>query len=417
MVKNKQPRFFYGYVVAVAAMFVMAIMWGTFSSFGVFFKPMINEFGWTRAITSGAYSFSILISGIAGIVAGRLNDKFGPRTVIIGCGLFFGLGFVLMSLTGHIWQLYLFFGVIVAIGLSGSFVPALSTTARWFIKRRGLMCGITASGAGLGMAFIPPAATWLIASYGWRNAYIVMGIAIAASVIVVAFFLKRDPGQLGQLPYGAGEIKAESLALESGGFSMQKALHTWQFWVLCSVAFCCYVCMDTIILHIVPHATDLQISAASAAGILSIIGGFNIAGRIVMGGTGDKIGARKALIITFLLMTLSLAWLLLADEMWMFYPFAAVFGFGYAGVATLLSLGTAWLFGLSSHGVILGVIVFMSTIGSLVGPVIAGRIYDINKSYQTAFIILVIFSITGIILSVLLRPTQTGTHTTEADHL
>jgi len=401
--------------VAIAAMFVMAIMWGAFSSFGVFFKPMINDFGWTRAITSGAYSFSILISGIAGILAGRLNDKFGPRIVIIGCSLLFGLGFVLMSLIGSLWQLYLFFGVIVAIGLSGSFVPALSTTARWFIKRRGLMCGITASGAGLGMAIIPPAATWLIASYGWRSAYIIVGIAITAALIIVALFIRRDPGQMGQLPYGANEIEAESLLFESEGFSMQKALRAWQFWVLCGVAFCCYVCMDTIILHIVPHATDLRISAASAASILAVIGGFNIAGRIIMGGTGDRIGARRALIITFVLMTMSLAWLLVANKMWMFYPFAAVFGFGYAGVATLLSLGTAWLFGLSSHGIILGAIIFMSTIGSLIGPVIAGGIYDITESYQMAFLILVIFSIIGIILSILLRPTKTGTNAPAID--
>lgn len=405
MAQNNPPRFFYGYVVAVAAMFVMAIMWGAFSSFGVFFKPMLSEFGWTRAITSGAYSFSVLISGIVGILTGRLNDKLGPRIVVVGCSLLLGLGFVCMSLISSVWHMYFFFGIIAAIGLSGSFVPALSTTARWFIKRRGLMVGITASGAGLGMTFIPPAATWLIADYGWRNAYIILGIAITAALIVAALFLRRDPGQLGQLPYGANDIKPEGIVLEKEGFSLREALHTWQFWVLCGVAFCCYVCMDTIILHIVPHATDLQISAANAASILAIIGGFNIAGRIIMGGTGDRIGTRRALIITFVLMTVSLAWLLVAKRMWMFYPFAAVFGFGYAGVATLLSLGTAWLFGLSSHGVILGVIVFASTFGSLIGPVIAGGIFDITSSYYMAFLMLVVFSIIGIILSILLKPT------------
>jgi len=234
LAKGTQPRFFYGYVVAVATMFVMTIMWGTFSTFGVFFKPMLTEFGWTRAMTSGAYSFSVLISGIAGILAGRLNDKLGPRTVIMACGFFQGLGFVAMSQISAVWQIYLFFGVIVAIGLSGSFVPALSTTARWFVKRRGLMCGITASGAGLGMVIIPPVVTWLIATYGWRNAYIIMGIATIVLVIIVTQFLKRDPGQLGQLPYGADEVKVESSILEAKAFSLQEAIHAPQFWLLCA---------------------------------------------------------------------------------------------------------------------------------------------------------------------------------------
>ena len=276
------------------------------------------------------------------------------------------------------------------------------------------MCGITASGAGLGMVIIPPVVTWLIATYGWRNAYIIMGIATIVLVIIVTQFLKRDPGQLGQLPYGADEVKVESSILEAKAFSLQEAIHAPQFWLLCGVVFCCYLCMDTIVVHIVPHATDLHISAASAASILAIIGGFGIVGRIVMGSAGDRIGTKRALIITFILMTAALSWLLVVNQMWMFYPFAVVFGFGYAGVAALISLAVAWLFGLSSHGLILGVIIFTSTIGSLAGPVVAGRIFDISDSYQPAFLMLVVFGIIGIILSILLRPTTKKGETSDS---
>ncbi len=113
---------------------------------------MLTELGWTRAVTSGAFSLSITLYGLLAIGMGRLTDKFGPRLVITACGLFFGLGYLLMSQITAVWHLYLFYGVIIAIGGSGLYVPLISTVARWFVRRRGVMTGIVVSGIGLGNA-------------------------------------------------------------------------------------------------------------------------------------------------------------------------------------------------------------------------------------------------------------------------
>jgi len=134
--EDRKANFFYGYIVVAASFFIIAIMWGTMYTFGVFFKPLLAELGGTRAVTSGAYSLCYLLSGFFGMIAGSLTDRFGPRLVITGCGLFLGLGYLLMSQASAIWQLYLFFGVIVGAGMGGSFVPLVSTLSRWFIKRR-----------------------------------------------------------------------------------------------------------------------------------------------------------------------------------------------------------------------------------------------------------------------------------------
>jgi len=158
--------------------------------------------------------------------------------------------------------------------------------------------------------------------------------------------------------------------------------------------------------HIVPHATELGISATAAASIFTAIGGLGIVGRIVMGGTSDRIGCRAALAICFVLLTVTLAWLLVAKELWMLYLFAAVFGFGYGGTSALISPTVAEFFGLRSHGVILGVTTFVTTAGCAVGAVMAGSVFDTTGSYQVAFLICVALSIIGIILSALLRPSS-----------
>src|SRR4030042_41871 len=111
MVENRQLKFFYGYIIVVAAFLIMTIMWGSVYVFGVFFEPLLTEFGWSRAMTSGAFALSFVMLGLLGIVSGRMTDRFGPRKVVTVCGLFLGSGYLLISQTGAIWQIYLFYGV------------------------------------------------------------------------------------------------------------------------------------------------------------------------------------------------------------------------------------------------------------------------------------------------------------------
>ncbi len=206
----KQRRFFYGNIIVLASFLVVMIAWGTQYSFGVFFKPVLNEFGWTRAETSGAYSLSIVLLGFFGIIAGRLSDKYGPRLVVTGCGLLLGLGYILMSQLSAIWQIYLFYGVLASIGVAGSWVPLLSTIARWFVRRRGLASGIVAAGIGIGTIILPLLANKLISLYNWRTSFIIFGIISLVVYVVVAQFLRRDPAQMGLLAYGAQQENTEN---------------------------------------------------------------------------------------------------------------------------------------------------------------------------------------------------------------
>ncbi len=400
LAKNKNPKFFYGYVVVLASFIIMVLMFGTLYTFGIFFNPLLAEFGWTRAITSGAFALSFLLQGLLGMGMGRLTDRFGPRMVIVISGLFLGSGYLLMSQIGAIWQLYLFYGVIVGIGMSGTYVALMATVPRWFVKRRGMMSGIVMAGIGAGTMIMSPAANWLISKYEWRISYIIIGSIALVLIILAAQFLRRDPGQKGQLPYGADEVKTENTGLKLGEASFQEAMRNRQFWIVCVMFFCFGFSLYIVLVHVVPHAIELGISTASAASILAIIGGLSIAGKIIMGSTVDRIGSRGVMIIGFILISVALLWLLVATEIWMLYLFAAIFAFGYGGCAAAQSPMVAEMFGLRSVGAILGFASFSFTVGGAIGPFLAGWLFDMSGRYAVSFLVAAAVSIIGLILIV-----------------
>ncbi len=404
MPDRRKPAFFYGYVVVAAGQIASVLLVGPFVSFGVFFKPLSSEFAWVRATTSVAMSVATLVTGFSSIAAGRLTDKYGPRVVLIASGLFMGLGTLLMSQVSALWQLYLFYGVLVGVAMSGSEIPIVATVARWFVKRRGMMTGITKVGAGVGIMVVPLLATWLISSYGWRNAYTIIGTIALVGIVLVALLFKRDPSQIGKLPDGATEVEATGSNLNTHQFSLREAMGTRQFWTFSAAWFSFVFCMQVVILHIVPHVTDVGISTTMAATVISVIGGFSILGRLGLASLSDILGTKSVYMIIFSFLVISLVWLQFAREAWMFYLFAALYGTAHGASFALFSPMVAGLFGLQSLGTILGAILLIGTFGGLVSPVLAGRIFDIMGSYQLVFLILVVFSIVGLILISLLRP-------------
>ena len=406
MLKNRKPKVFYGYWIVSATSLIMAASYGTIYTFAIFFKPLLAEFSWTRAMISGASSLSLVVSCFLALVSGRLSDRFGPRIVVTACGFFLGLGYLLLSQTNTIWQLYLFYGVIVGIALSGFWAPLLSTVARWFVKRRGMMTGIVVSGVGVGMTILPLLTARLISSYGWRTSYIILGTIASVLIVLAAQFLRRDPSQMGRLPYGVSEIETGSSDLQARGFSLREAIHTRQFWLLCTIFSSLWFSTSAITVHIVIHSIDLGIPAISAANIPAIMGGGSIIGRMLLSSATDRIGYKPAFIIGLILMSASLLWLLVAKELWMFYLFAVIFGFAYGGVIASEAPGVAALFGLTSLGTMLGSIELVSVVFSAIGPIIAGLIFDTTSSYQPAFLIYIAVSMIAVISAIFLRPTS-----------
>jgi MFS family permease len=383
----------------------MVVSWGVYTAFGVFFKPL-TEFGWTSTMISGAFSLSMIVYGVLGIVMGNLNDRYGPRVVTALCGFLLGLGYLLMSQVSALWELYLFFGVIVGIGMSGAWVPLLSSVARWFVTRRSLMTGIVITGFGIGQVLGPPVVDRLISTYGLRLSYIILGGVILLVIGVAAQFMRRDPIQMGQMPYDANVSQQQGIKPDNSEFTLNEAVHTAQFWLVFIILFSEGFGLFTIIVHLVSYAIMLNISTASAASLLAASGGMGILGNYMLGAVADKFGNRYVCIICFLIMMAALLLLVPARELWMLYLFAIIFGFSTGGIAAVESPLVARLFGMSAHGLIYGVVHLGFTAGAMVGPVLTGYIFDVTGSYKWAFLICAAVGFLGFILSVILRPTR-----------
>jgi MFS family permease len=396
-------RFFYGYFVVGASLLIMSMMWGVYYAFGVFFKPVLNEFGWTKAMTSGAFSLASMMNGLLAVAVGGLTDKFGPRMVMTVCGLFLGLGFMLMSQISNVFHLYLFYGIFVGAGMSGSFIPLTSTVARWFFKRRGLMTGIVAAGSGIGALIGPPVASRLIPIYGWRTSYVILGSITLLVVVLSAQFIKRDPTQVGQIPYGKNQREQVGLNLRAEGLSLKEAVSSTRFWIFFTTGFCYGYCVFAIMVHITPHAIESGISAVRAANILAAIGCLSIVGKVLLGRVGDIVGNRRTLILGFILMSLALIGLVPAPIAWMLFLIAGLFGFAFGGIAVSHSPLVAELFGLRSHGVIFGVFGMSVGWGGAMGPLLTGYLFDVTNSYQMAFLLCAVISLAGILFAALLR--------------
>jgi MFS family permease len=399
-------RFFYGYVVVAVALFIMSLFWAIHYSFGIFFKHLINEFGWTRAMTSGAFSLCSIVHGLIAILMGDLTDKFGARIVITVSAFFVGLGCFLTSQVETLWHLYLFYGIIMGVGMGGSFVPLVSSVARWFIARRSLMTGIVAAGTGSGALIGPPCANRLIEMFGWRNSYAILACAVFVCVVLSAQFLRRDPAQVGQVALGQKPCKQKNLDKGISGISLRSAVYSDAFWLFFATGFCYGFCVFALMVHIAPHAIETGISPASAAKVLVTIGGLSIVGKILLGATADIIGSRRILIVGYVLMTSAFLFLVPARLASNLYLIASLFGFGYGGCTAAQPPLAAALFGLRSHGLIFGAFGVSVTIGAALGPLLTGYLFDVTASYQLAFLLCALISLSGMLLASLLKQTE-----------
>ena len=176
-IQRKQTGIFYGWWVVIAGVVVYATLLGSHQTFGVFFKPIQTEFGWSRAVTAIAFFVGGLTQSALSPVTGILSDRYGPRIVITGLGIIASTGYFLASQVQSQWQLYSYF-ILMASGMS-FWVPIQAMVSRWFTKRRGLVLGLTGIGGGLGQAVWPPLAQILIDQFGWRSAYMIMAVILA----------------------------------------------------------------------------------------------------------------------------------------------------------------------------------------------------------------------------------------------
>ena len=403
-----KDRLFYGWVVVAVCFLLTAVIFGTRYSFGVFFKSLERDFELTRAATSGVFSAYMALCCVFAVLGGWALDRYGPRLITLLMGVFTGLSLILTSQTGFVWQLFISYSLILAIGTGAGYTVLMSTTSRWFDRKRGLALGIVSSGAGVGIVAIAPFATYLITNFGWRWAFSVIGIIAGLITVSLASLLKKDPGEIGALPDGLKSYTSETGTSDGKdaqplSFSLRQALGTRSFWYLWVIWFLWSASLHFVLTHIVPHAIDLGISAAEASVVLGLVGLISVPARLIMGGVSDRIGRKVSAVICALLQAGAMMWLIWSHDLWMLYLFAVIYGVGYGGFdpPTVALIGDT--FGLRSLGVVMGALVIGWAMGAALGPAAGGLVYDVNNSYFMAFIIGALFMLASAILVYLIR--------------
>ena len=225
--------------------------------------------------------------------------------------------------------------------------------------------------------------------------------------VILAQFIKRKPGDVGQFPDGEAKIPEERQNA-SGGYSLKEAVHIPQFWITILIFFCCGFFGYSILVHIIPFSIVLGIHPAASAGLLAVIGGVSILGGFCSGALTDRIGVKKSLAFFLMMALCSLIWLFLSREIGQLYLFAVVFGLGYGSIGVSETIISVWLFGLKANALILSIIDLGLTLGAASGPLLAGYVFDLTESYRSAFILTAVISLSGLLLTLFLKPLKTA---------
>ena len=382
---SPDPSYPRGLIVAGACLvqfMVIGLMFGN----GLFVKVFETEFEWSRTIVATASSLTMLMMGVFAMGAGRLNDRYGPRIVLTISGVVYGVGYILLGQIDAIWQLFVIFGLFLALGMSTHDVVTLSVVARWFEGRRGIMTGVVKVGTAVGQISIPPILAVLIGWLGWREAVVFLGI-VAIVVLIVAAMLMRLPVR------PAGQAAAPQT-----GMTYTEAKSGPVLWRLCLAQFLFFPILLTVPFHIVAHGMDLGLTRELAAILLSVSGAASVVGRLIVGTFSDRIGGRNAYVMCFVPLIVALFLLLFIDIPWMLYAVIGIYGFGHGGLFTVVSPTVAEFFGMRAHGAIFGTVLFCGTVGGAVGPILAGWIFDTTGSYVIAFATLAAFGIGALML-------------------
>jgi len=424
MTEEKKPRLFFGWFVLGAAFFIATVAYSMRYSFSVFYPEILNEFGWSRADTAGAFSVNLLVYGIISPFVGILADRFGPRKVLVFGSVVLAVGLLALSQLHSIWQFYLLFGFIMAVGINASgFAVHYSYLPNWFILRRGLAFGVitAASGANNILASLYQR---IISSIGWRSAYgVLAAIVVVAILPLVAFVIRRTPQDKGQLPDGvAGNLKGKG-SNEAGynradlliadkewaatEWTLGRAFKANRFWFMFSSRFCFGFLVNLIMGHQPIYCQDVGFSAAFAAAVFGLSGFTLVVGNLC-GFISDRIGREVTYTIgmvgivigIFILMTAT------ASQPWLLYLYVIFWGLflGVAGPAAFATQADLFSFGGRRYGAINGFFIFGYGIGGMIGPWLGGYIFDVSKSYDLAFIIVIIASIASCIFLWLAAP-------------
>jgi len=374
----------YKWIIVAISFFTLFMTYGILFSIGLYFKPLTEEFNWSRTEISLAISIAMIVFGIFQPFMGGLIDKYGPKKVLTVSVFVLGVSLSLMPHISELWELYFVFGFLAGIGFSGSTVLSNSViVSRWFTEKRGLALGVSSTGVSAGQLLILPISMYVILSYGWRASFFLIGsIMLFVILPLILLFVKNNPENEVNLNRGP-RVPIESPRI-------RQYFKTRPFWQLLLGFYVCGFTAHGQVIHFPIFFSGLGVSEMFAANIIGMVGGTSILGILFMSFLFDRIGGKNPLAATYLLRSLAVL-LLVVFIFWrdvsILYIFILLYGFAYFATVPLVSGLVRKIYGQSVMGSLLGLIWFSHALGQASGIFVSAAIYDYTGSYFYAFVI------------------------------
>jgi MFS family permease len=421
-VRQKKPRFFYGWYVVLASFLAHIAYAEQHSSIlGVFFRPMTAEFGWSRTALSGVQSSARLVEGAIAPFIGPILDRHGARGLMVAGGLIAGFALLGLSQVQSLWQYYFFKGFLAAIGfLLMGFIATNVAVANWFVRLRGRALGIAGMGTPLASMLVPPITVWVINGWGWRPAWMVFAVLTWAVVVIPAWlWMRRRPEDMGLLPDGDDPETAHRSSLREGPetveqrqeerhmepvWTWQEILRTRAFWLLIFTLSVANLAFQGINISLFPYLEDLGYASSVAAMALSARAFFGLVGNPLWGFAADRIDIRYLGSLKFAIQAVVALMLLVGRNLPVIFTAVMAYGIGAAGSEVITGVIWANFYGRLSLGTVRSVGMPFTFIFSAAGPVFMNWIFDYFGSYHPAFALFIGLFLCSAVLFLFCRP-------------
>ena len=372
----------YGWVVVGAGMLMTCIGVGAIFSLAVFLQPIAADTGWSRGGISTAATLDFLCMGAASFLWGALSDRFGTRVVVLLGSILLGLGLIAASRATTLLEFQLLFGAAIGTAVGSFYAPMMAAATAWLEHRRSLAAALVSAGLGIGSMTISPIAGWLLGSFDWRTAMLIIGVAALALLIPAALLVRQPPVAEGHADTaGTAATAAPDYPLSAG-----KALLTPQFVAIALTHFACCAAHSGPLFHMVSYATLCGVAPILAVSIFSLAGLSGLGGRIGLGLIADRIGAKPTLLAGLLVQALAIGTYLFVGALGEFYALSVVFGLAYGGVMPLYAVLVRDYFGARLMGTMFGAVSMFANLGMALGPWAGGFVLDAYGSYAWLYI-------------------------------
>ena len=372
--------------VAGIAFVVLGVSRGMHSSFGVFNVALLDTFGWSRGATAGIFSILLTVDAVLSPVVGHLLDRYGTKKIAVAGCLALVVGLFLSSRVSELWQLYICFGLVLAVGFTFTgMVPHIFLISEWFSTKRASAIGFVYAGTGVGIMLLAPLSQWLISNYGWGRAFEIFSALVLMGMLPMVW-LYYQHGPHGHVRQAARRHDVNKTS--ENQWTAKLALQSLQFWLL-FISRIAAACGTTVIVtHQVAHVADVGFSKFLAASVFGLAGITSSFGRVIFGFIADRLSKQAAYTLNIGMTMIGVgALMILRDpsQAWLLYVYVIFFGIGFGSRAVIFSALTADIFSGKGFGSILGYSTVAVGVGGALGSYLGGAFHDWTGSYLVSF--------------------------------